>query len=68
MLMLMKHSNFFVIKLQLFSLLRGKYHGLLNSSVPCKLLRHCHKVVTKDGGTELTYGGENTSEEDLGVL
>ena len=55
----MRHSRTCVIKLQLFSLSRGKYHGLLNLGMPWKLLRNYHEVVTQDGGQELVYGGEN---------
>ena len=42
-----------VIKLQSFSLSRGRYHGLLNLRVPWKSMRNFHKVATQDGGARV---------------
>ena len=57
--MSVRHSRTCVIKLQLFSLPRGKYHGLLNLRVPWRSLRNCHEVATQDGGARVDiYGRE----------
>ena len=46
----MRRSRTCVIRLQSFSLPRGKCHGLLNLRVPVRSLRNCHEVATQDGG------------------
>ena len=48
-----RRSSTCVIRLQSFSLSRGKYHGLLNLSVPLRSLRNCHEVATQDGGARV---------------
>ena len=52
-----RRSSTCVIKFQSFSLSRGKYHGLLNLSVPLRLLRNCHEVATQDGGARVDIWG-----------
>ena len=53
----MRRSRTSVIRLQFFSLSRGKYHGLLNLRVAWRLLRNCHEVATQDGGTRVDILG-----------
>ena len=49
----MRRSRTCVIKLQLFSLSRGKCHGLLNLRVPARSLRNYHEVATQDEGARV---------------
>ena len=55
--MSMRRSRTCVLKLQSFSLLRGKYHGMLNLRVPWKSLRNYHEVATQDGGARVDIWG-----------
>ena len=58
--MSMRHSKTCVIRLQLFSISRRKYHGLLSLSVPWKLSRIATKWPPKMEGQGLIYGRENS--------
>ena len=53
-----RRSRTCVIRLQSFSLSRGKYHGLLNLRVPVRSLRNCHEVATQDGGARVDICGK----------
>ena len=53
----MRRSRTCVIRLQLLSLSRVNYHGLLNLSVPLRSLRNCHEVATQDGGARVDICG-----------
>ena len=49
----MRYSRTCAIKMQLFSLSRGKYHRFLNLSVPWKSVGNCHEVDTQNGGARI---------------
>ena len=49
----MRRSRTCVIRLQLLSLSRVKYNGLLNVKVPLRSLRNYHEVATQNGGARV---------------